>query len=182
MDRRALALDLGSSSVRAVVFETGGPGRLVAVDGALARRPRHMSSPEPGQATFVADSYLADLVACIDELGDNGYLEGVDEVGMDCQMHSVVPLDATGRPLAEVVAWADTRARPPAGAAAIGPDRRESLRQRTGCAFAPTYWTWRVPWLTEAVGAGALTEKGGFPARFLGLSEYVGLALLNDPT
>jgi gluconokinase len=218
MDKRALALDLGSSSVRAVVFETAGPGRLAAVEGAIARRPRHVSSVEPGQATFGADSYLADLVACIDELGDKGHLEGVSEVAVDCQMHSVVPLDSTGRALTEVVAWADTRARPPVAAAAIGPDDRESLRQRTGCALAPMYWTWRVPWLAEAdrtgigpdadadAGAGTGTRTGAAartgastwtrtgastgtrtggprsPAMFVGLAEYVGLALLGDPT
>jgi gluconokinase len=182
MERRALGLDLGSSSVRAVVFEAAGPGRLAAVDGAIARRPRHVSSSQPGQATFGADSYLADLVACIDELGAKGYLEGVTEVGVDCQMHSVLPVDAQGRALADVVSWADTRALPPAGAAVIGPDRRETVRQRTGCAFAPMYWTWRVPWLAAEAGAGTLTDGDRPPARFVGLSEYVGLALLGDAT
>ncbi|MGD0811500.1 MAG: FGGY family carbohydrate kinase, partial [Acidimicrobiales bacterium] len=181
MSKRALAIDLGSSSVRAVVFETAGPGRLEAVDGAIARRQRQVSSSQPGQATFGADSYLADLVACIDELASGGHLEGVDEVAMDCQMHSVLALDATGRALSEVVAWADTRARRPAGAAAISPDKRESLRQRTGCALAPMYWTWRVPWLAATADAGG-PSGGASPARFVGLSEYVGLALLNDPT
>jgi gluconokinase len=182
MDDRALAIDLGSSSVRAVVFETAGPGRLAAVDGATARRLRQVSSWQPGQATFDADSYLADLVACIDELSDKGYLEGVNEVAMDCQMHSIVPLGATGRALGEVVTWADTRARRPAGAAALGPDARESLRQRTGCAFAPMYWTWRVPWLAGASRRGKLSDGGGSPVLFVGISEYVGLVLLDDPT
>ena len=181
MDKRALGIDLGSSSVRAIVFETGGPGRLTAVEGAIARRPRQVSSSQPGQATFGADSYLADLVACIDELGAKGFLKGVDEVAMDCQMHSVVPVDATGRALSEVVAWADTRASRPASAAAIGPERRESLRQRTGCALAPMYWTFRAPWLAAAAGSSGKTG-GASPARFVGLAEYVGLALLDDPT
>jgi gluconokinase len=181
MGKRALAIDLGSSSVRAIVFETGGPGWLTAIDGAIARRPRQVSSSHPGQATFGADSYLADLVACIDELGAKGFLEGVDEVAMDCQMHSVVPVDATGYALSEIVAWADTRASRPPSEATIGPERRESLRQRTGCALAPMYWTWRVPWLVGGAGSGGKTG-GASPTRFVGLAEYVGLALLDDPT
>jgi gluconokinase len=181
MTERALAIDLGSSSVRAIVFETGGPGWLVAVDGAIARRPRQVNSFQPGQATFGADSYLADLVTCIDELSAKGFLEGVYEVAIDSQMHSVVPLDATGRPLSEVVAWADTRASRPASVAAIGPDGRESVRQRTGCALAPMYWTWRVPWLAAAADGGG-TTGGTSLTRFVGLSEYIGLILLDDPT
>ena len=72
MGQRVLALDLGSSSVRAIVFEADGAGGLTMVEGALARRPRHVRAEEPGQATFDPDDYLADLVACIDELHDRG--------------------------------------------------------------------------------------------------------------
>jgi gluconokinase len=43
------------------------------------------------------------------------------------------------------------------------------------------YWTWRAPWLTAAADAGG-TAGGPTPACFVGLSEYVGLALLDDPT
>ena len=44
------------------------------------------------------------------------------------------------------------------------------------------YWTWRVPWMAAEAGAGTLTDGDRPPARFVGLSEYVGLALLGDPT
>jgi gluconokinase len=173
MAKRALAVDLGSSSVRAIVFETAGAGELVAVEGALAKRPRHLTSDEPGQATFDAEDYLADLVSCIDELHDRGDLEGVEEVAMDCQWHSVMAVGRDGGPVSDVVSWADTRPdRPLPGTPS---DVLEELRQRTGCAFSPMYWTWRVPWL-RAVSTGAQ------PHRFLGFSEYVGLKLLDDPS
>jgi gluconokinase len=170
--QRALALDLGSSSVRALVFETAGPGELVPVRGAMARRPRHLVPGEPGQATFEADDYLADLVACVDELHSRGDLEGVSDVCLDSQWHSVMALGPGRRALTDVVSWADTRpARPWPGSTA---EELEILRQRTGCAFAPMYWTWRLPWLRTMLGSD--------PDRFLGLSEYVGLKLLDDPS
>ena len=180
MAERALALDLGSSSVRAIVFEATDAGRdnIEAVEGAVARRPRHLRTLQPGQATFDPDDYLADLVACIDELQAKGCLEGVSAVATDSQWHSIVPLDGNGEPLGELVSWADTRARRPSVGSTPpgpGPDQLEELRQRTGCAFAPMYWTWRAPWLSAAgASSGAV--------RFVGLSEYVGLRLLGDPS
>jgi gluconokinase len=177
MAQRALALDLGSSSVRAIVFETDGKSTVDAVDGALARRPRHLVSDEPGQATFDVDDYFSDLVACIDELHDKGALDGVEVVGTDSQWHSIVPVDGSARPLGPLVSWADTRPPRPAGSPEPGAPTLEQLRQRTGCAFAPMYWTWRAPWLAAQCRAGA---GGAGPAHFMGLPEYVGLKLLGD--
>lgn len=171
MGDRALAIDLGSSSVRAMVFETKGQGHLEAVPGALARRLRHLETGQPGQASFGAQSYLDDLVACVDELHDKRQLEGVGAVATDSQWHSVVAVGPDGVPVSEVLSWADSR--PRWAGQRPQEDRLEQLRQRTGAAFAPMYWTWRVPWLR---GRG-LTRP-----RFLGLTEYVGLHLLGDPT
>lgn len=169
-----MAIDLGSSSVRAIVFETKGTRHLEAVPGALARRPRHLDSAHPGQATFVAQDYLGDLVACIDELQQAGHLDGVSAVAPDSQWHSVMAVGPGGDALTGVVSWADTRA-PAPPTSRPSPERLAGLRQRTGCAYASMYWTWRVPWLRATAG--------GLPAgaRFVGLPEYMGLHLLGDP-
>jgi gluconokinase len=178
MATRALALDLGSSSVRALVFEASGPEELSAVPGALARRARRLITSRPGQATFDAADYLSDLVACLDELQSGGFLEGVSDVALDCQWHSVLVVDRQGRPATEVVSWADTRPRRPLPS--WSGEVLEELRQRTGCAFAPMYWTWRLPWLWAGLSAGEV--RSASPVRFIGLSEYVGLELLADPS
>ncbi|HET9061103.1 MAG TPA: FGGY-family carbohydrate kinase [Acidimicrobiales bacterium] len=194
MPERALALDLGSSSVRGMVFEWDGAGRVEPVAGAFARRLRRLDTAEPGQATFDGAGYIADLEACLDDLQAAGHLDGVTKVGMDSQWHSIVVVDASGAPRSPVLSWADTRARPagqsgPAFAAGPAVDagtaldaedvqRAEALRQRTGCAMSPMYWTFKCPWLAEQVGGDALGRGG----RFLGLAELVGLALLGDPS
>jgi gluconokinase len=177
MATRVLAVDLGSSSVRALVFEAGRDGTVGPVPGALARRARQLSTGQVGQATFDADDYVGALVACLDELHQGGWLDGVTEVATDSQWHSALAVGVDGCPVSEVVSWADTRPRwsPSARAAPVPDDEAgEALRQRTGCALAPTYWTWRVPWLRQGCGST--------PARYLGLSEYVGQALLADPS
>jgi gluconokinase len=180
MAKRALALDLGTSSVRAIVFETEGLGTVAAVEGALARRPRHLSSDQPGQATFNVEDYFADLVACIDELSAKGALDGVEAVGTDSQWHSILPVNHAGQPLGDLVSWADTRPPRPPGAPSPGTPALEELRQRTGCAFAAMYWTWRAPWLTAAGGTTGPRANGG--THFMGLTEYVDLHLLDDPS
>jgi gluconokinase len=182
MATRALALDLGSSSVRALVFEASGPTELSAVPGALARRGRQLTSSQPGQATFDATDYFADLVECLDELHAGGFLEGVSDVALDSQWHSVLAVDQKGEPATEVVSWADTRPRRPLPS--LTGQALEQLRQRTGCAFAPMYWTWRLPWLRAGLGAagGPPSPVRSSPVKFLGLSEYVGLQLLADPS
>jgi len=173
MGQRALAIDLGTSSVRALVVEVRADGTLGVVPGTLCRRPRHLEVTAEGAASFDVDDYLSDLVSCIDELNDMGGLDGVCDVAADAQWHSVVALDAAQRPLGELVSWADTRAHLGGGAPAVTTDSAEELRQRTGCALAPMYWTRRLPWLGSLV-TGART--------FVGLAEYIGLRLLDDPS
>jgi gluconokinase len=188
---RALALDLGTSSVRAAVFEATGPGKLRTAE--MARRERHIVTAPPGRASFDLGSYFSDLVACIDELHEKKSLSGVTDVGLSCQWHSIAALDGQGRPLGEALSWADTRPTPPwrrsqptcsePARSLPGPGELEALRQRTGCAFGSMYWTWRAPWLaaqvTDQAGAGTALAASKV-ARFAGLAEYVGGELLGD--
>lgn len=182
----ALAIDLGSSSVRAIVFESSGAPEgsetsLAARPGAMARRLRHLSTTKPGQATFSAASYLDDLVACIDELHSQGSLDGVRAVATDSQWHSVVAVGADGTASSEVISWADTQAGEARAGRGPGTERGshdwEDLRQRTGCAYAAMYWPRKLPWLRQCLGQ-PLPDW----ARFVGLAEYVGLHLLGDPS
>ena len=106
------------------------PSELAAVPGALARRPRHLISKEPGQATFDAADYLSDLVACVDELQSGGFLDGVSEVALDCQWHSVLAIGPDGRPETDVVSWADTRPATPAPGLYTGGRSRSSASGR----------------------------------------------------
>jgi gluconokinase len=54
---------------------------------------------DTGAATLDAERYLGALVECLDELAAAGRLDGVDLVAASAQWHSVLPLDAAGRPL-----------------------------------------------------------------------------------
>ena len=157
-----LALDLGSSSVRALVLH----GDQVP-PGGLARRPVHMAHDGAGGAVFDAEDYLAALADCLDELAGRGALDGVTLVATATQWHSVAGLGADGRPLTPVVTWADTRAVP-----GPGPADPVAYHRRTGAWHHGLYWSARLPWLRDGQQVAA--------AGWAGLPEIVGRRLLGD--
>lgn len=151
---RVLALDLGSSSVRALVFDE--TLRPVAV----ARRPVSLVRGSGGAATLDAERYLADLVSCLDELHDDGRLDGVSTAAVCAQWHSLLGVDGHGRPTTEVITWADTRPQ----RSGPGPEDADAFHQRTGTWCHRLYWSVRLPWLVES---------GGRSDGYLGLPDYV---------
>jgi gluconokinase len=163
-----LALDLGTSSVRALVLDPSAR----PLPGALARRKVAVRVDADGAGTLDADAYLGLLVECLDELSAAGRLAGVALVAASAQWHSVLPLDPGGAPAGPVLTWLDSRPRPPAGAAPTpsarapgGPEDPEAFHARTGAWWHGLYWTVRLPWLRERFGAP--------PPKFCGLGEYV---------
>ncbi|HZD38139.1 MAG TPA: FGGY family carbohydrate kinase [Actinomycetes bacterium] len=168
MERRVLALDLGTSSVRALVFTQDG----APVPEVLARRPTHLEIDDDGRAELDPDEVVAALGDCIDELSGQGHLQRITDVSMSCAWHSVIAVDAAGQPLTGALTWADTRA-----AGLVGELRARTdptrLQAATGALPHTTYWTVKVPWLAQTVRPA--------PAAYLGLAEYVTGALLGDP-
>lgn len=163
-----LALDLGTSSVRGMVFDAAAR----PLPGALARRKvvLEVDQDDTGAATLDAERYLGALVECLDDLSAEGWLDGVRLVAASAQWHSVLPVDAGGRPLGPVVTWLDTRPAPPPGA--VGPADADAFHHRTGTWWHRFYWTVRLPWLRA--------ESGTTPARFTGLVEFVLAELIGD--
>jgi gluconokinase len=124
---RIVALDVGSSSVRAVAY---------GADGA----------PEPG------DAHLAYTTRDADELVDAcrrslAHLGDADEVAISCFWHSLVAVDEANRPLTPVLTWRDRSGEPPA----LDP---LEYHRRTGCFLHPSFWPAKIRRL-EAEGVRA---------------------------
>jgi gluconokinase len=166
---RVLALDLGTSSVRALVFDERGG----AVPGVLARRPTDLRVGDDGKAELDPDEVVAAVGECLDELAGKGEFDAVGHVASSCAWHSVIAFDAAGRRLTGALTWADTRA-----ARLLGEVRRRAdldrLHAATGARPHTLYWTVKLPWL-----AAEITPA---PAAYLGLAEHVTGALLGDPS
>ncbi len=98
-----LGIDLGTSSVKAVVTDlTGG---LLAQ--AAAEYP--VSTPDAGWAETDPELWWSATIAAVRQaVGAAGGRIG--SIGLSGQMHGVVPTDATGRPVRPAMLWADARA------------------------------------------------------------------------
>jgi len=129
---RVLALDVGSSSTRAVAYDEHGRQA-----GEPARR-----SYTSHHGQLDVDELLRAAEAVLGEAGD------ADALGISCFWHSLLLLNAHERPLTPVLLWQDRRATPQAEALAERLDAHE-VHARTGCTFHPSFWPAKLEWLRE---------------------------------
>jgi xylulokinase len=103
--RSLLGIDLGTSSVKAVVTDES--ARVIA-QGVAGYT---VSNPHPGWAEADPDHWLTATVAAVGQaVHDSGTTPVA--VGLSGQMHGVVPASDSGRPVRPAMLWADSRAVP----------------------------------------------------------------------
>ena len=97
-----LGLDLGTSSVKALLMDESG----VALGEGSA--PYSVKAPRPGWAESSPDEWWAAVLSATDAAVGRRVAE-VTALGLSGQMHGVVLADERGRPLRPAVLWADAR-------------------------------------------------------------------------
>jgi gluconokinase len=113
---------------------------------------------------------LVDLVcgAIDDALAAVGERAGsIVGVATDTFWHSLIAVDASGRPLTPVITWADTRARD-ASAALRQQFDAAAIHRRTGAPLHTSYWPARMRWLADTQ-----PETLANAATFLSFGEYL---------
>src|SRR5918997_340978 len=103
-----LALDVGSSSVRAAFFDSTG----AEVEGTRARIIRDFRTTADGGSELDAEESLAEVVSVIDEAfarAPSETLASTAAVAVACFWHSLVGVGRDGRVVTPVYGWADTR-------------------------------------------------------------------------
>ena len=139
-----LAVDAGTSSVRALVFDQRGN----PVAGAEEQLSYRIDTTPDGGATFDARTLLDLTVEAIDRLVESlgSTAHQIAAVGTTSFWHSLLGLDRGGQPCTPVYYWADTRSAPDALVLRQELDARD-VWQRTGCRLHPSYWPARLRWL-----------------------------------
>ena len=99
-----LGIDLGTSSVKAVVIDEAG----TAPRGRLARDPHGGAGAEPRRAGPGRPGGRTRSWPCVPALHEARVRE-VDAIGLDGHMHGFALLDAKHRPVGHAITWADQR-------------------------------------------------------------------------
>ena len=160
-----LALDIGSSSVRASLFDAAGR----TVDGLHARRAHALHTDSSGAAVVDADAVIGLIFQCVDEtLALAGPLAGSIAAVAGCSfVGNMLGVDQDGLAMTPLITYADTRS---AGDAELLKQEldEETFHQRTGVRFHPSYGTAQLHWLRRA-----RSEEFRRVARWVSLGEYM---------
>jgi gluconokinase len=177
-DARVLSVDVGSSSVRAELYDDSGDG----IEGTEVKLDYEFDYTPDGGAAQDADQLLDLVVQAVDgALSESGEVE-ISGVAMSSFWHSVLGLDKGGHPTTPILTWADRRA------AESVPDLLERLdetayHRRTGCVPHSSYWPAKLLWSSrEMPDAFEKTEQWVSPAdyfyaRFFGEHYQVGTSM-----
>lgn len=135
---KALAIDQGTSSTRAFLFDEAGMTRVSAVE-------HRQIYPAPGRVEHDPEELIANLTSCLEAAAD------ADCVGLANQGESCLAWDGmTGRPITPVIVWQDGRTSvtcnrlKEAGAEAI-------TLQRAGLPLDPYFSASKLGWIMANV-------------------------------
>lgn len=165
-----LALDIGTSSARALLFDAQGD----PVRDAHVQRTYPLTTNAQGEVSVNADALMGVVCECIDGalVAAGARANQIAAVACDTFWHSLLAVDENGRPLTPVITWADTRAREASIAL-----RREldaaAVHRRTGAPLHTSYWPARFRWLAETQ-----PEILRRTALFISFGEYLHRRLL----
>ena len=124
-----LALDVGTSSVRAATFDASGEATEIA-------RREYPGEDDPDRIVGLVREAIAEVKGSFDAAGSS------------CFGHSLLALDGDGKPLTPILGWRDTRAADAADWLARRLDP-EAVHARTGCQVHTSYWPAKLAWLAE---------------------------------
>ncbi len=150
-----LAIDQGTTSTRAILFDRG--GRRLAV--AQRELPQHF--PQSGWVEHDAGRIWEDTLICVrDVLRDARLAAGeVASIGITNQRETTVLWDrASGEPIHNAIVWQDRRT---SAFCQRHQDRNDWLNERTGLLLDPYFSATKIAWLLEHVpGARQRAERG----------------------
>lgn len=160
-----LALDIGTSSVRAALYDYRGN----LVPRTMVKNERTLTVTDDGGAEIDADEAFEQALAAIDDvLAKSRKIKGeITHVAASSFWHSLVGIDARGKPTTNVLGWADTRSREQTVELRKRFDEAET-HSRTGARFHSSFWPAKLLWLKKTESkAFARTDK------WLSLSDYI---------
>jgi gluconokinase len=168
-----LALDIGTSSVRAALYDAKGD----VLPATFVKNERVLNSTGEGGAEIDAGEALAQIVRAVDDvLKKAGKTKGeIEYVAASSFWHSLVGVDAEGEATTRVFGWADTRSAKHIETLRANFDEKK-IHDRTGARFHSSFWTAKLLWLKKD-----FPEVFAKTERWLSFSDFVALKLFGFP-
>jgi gluconokinase len=165
-----IALDLGTSSARAALYDAGGravPGRFHQVAYAPVTTRDGGVEHDPARLLDAA-------AACLDAVVRAARHDDVRAVGVTSFWHGLLGFDANHHPVTPLFMWADSRSTREASLLHDALDE-EALHARTGCHLHASYWPAKLRWLARERPAEVARV-----ARWGSIGEHLELAFFGD--
>ncbi|MEA2511610.1 MAG: hypothetical protein QOJ59_1097 [Thermomicrobiales bacterium] len=165
-----IGLDIGSTNVKAVVYEPD--GRTVA----SASVPTVTHYPRPTWAFYRPDELWARAVQVLREaIADADDPRRIAGIAVASMAEAGVPLDRHGHPTYDAIAWFDRRTIPQRDwlRRAIGED---ALFARTGLSLQPIWSLCKLLWIKENE-----PEAWARTARWLNVADFIAYKLSGEP-
>jgi gluconokinase len=157
-----IALDIGTTNVKAVAFNAAGQAT------AVAERSNETLAPQPGWSEQDPEKVFQNVLAALREALALHAQMPLSGIVFSAAMHGLVAVDAAGAPLTNFLLWSDLRA------AEIARNLRQSggggleIYQRTGVPIHPMSPLLKIIWLRQ--NRPDVFKK---THKFLGIKEFV---------
>ena len=177
---KVMSIDVGTSGVRAALFDEQGN----QIEGAQALRQRRGGDFVELDPDLLVDEVERTLDELLERCGlpagkseRTGRLPAVGPIlanAISTFWHSLMGVDARGKPTTPLLTWADTRAVAQAKELRAEFDQNE-IHARTGCRLHPSYWPAKLRWLKAEH-----PRKFNATSKWLGFGEYLCLRLFGE--
>jgi gluconokinase len=137
-----LALDIGSSSVRAILFDQDAN----VIEGSTVSRKYSFDVTMDGGSTVDAEFLRGLVEQCMDEVLNHPLAASIRAVGMATFVGNVIGIDRAGNAITPIYTYADTRSSEDVDLLS----KQENIghiHQRTGCRLHTAYHPARFHWL-----------------------------------
>lgn len=161
MEKLAIGVDVGTTQAKAVAFQANG----TVVASSYVRYP--LIQETEGMAEQDPETLFQAVVNCIRTVTQQVKNQPIGLISFASAMHGLIAMDAQGRPLTQVITWADTRASDYAEALKETP-AAQLFYQLTGMPVHPMAPLYKIRWLQENQPAVAQSA-----AKFIGIKDYI---------
>ncbi|HYI24507.1 MAG TPA: gluconokinase [Thermomicrobiales bacterium] len=138
-----LAIDIGSSSVRALLYDAHG----TQIPGSESQHPYRQRMTDDGGSESNPKELVYLAIRCVDDVTALASTAGIriEGIGITSFWHGLLGLGPDGQPATPVYMWSDKRSGDDATAIAEEVDASE-VHQRTGCRIHSSYWPAKIRW------------------------------------